>query len=254
MFEIMFGLIWTAISLLIFIVMLSTGSVFGILFMLIFVAIGLFVLWTGVKKLKANKDTDIHGVETYGIVVDIRPSGSSVNGRDILNADVVIVEETGVTGRYTESIGTSYNKYRIGEYVFVKYYNDDINIINKAEATIVPEHIKEKLASEGYIGGQVPYMQDGYMGGQVPYMQNGYMGGQMPYMQNGYMGGQMPYAQNNYMGGQAPYMQNGYMDGQMPMYDSSNDPRYQVYNNGIPQNTGAQDTVVIDGVEYVKKQ
>lgn len=231
MVELIFGIFWTIVSVLMLVLAWSAGGLV-IAFMLVFVVVGLFLVFTGLKKVLANRATNIYGVETYGIVVDVRPSGTRINDRPVLNADVVIVEESGVTGRYTESIGTSYNKYRVGEYVLVKYHNDDINIINRADISIVPQYIKDKLQSEGYMAGTAPYISAGFIGGYTPGSNGGYLNYNQGYQDfnHGYQ---------NYNQG----------------YQHINQGYQQTWVNGeYQQGAGNNDTIVIDGVEYVKKQ
>ncbi|MBQ4282467.1 MAG: hypothetical protein IJB96_00880 [Lachnospira sp.] len=240
MFELVFGLILTVFSATMLVIVWITsggGAIPVILFILLFVAIGLFVMWRGLKKVIANRATDKNGLPAFGLVIDVRPSGTRINDRDVLNAEVVIVEDTGVTGRYIESIGTSYNNYRVGDYVLVKYYNDDINIIAKADASNVPQEVVERFANEGYFIGQMPYGQAPYMSyGQDPYMANG----QTPYMPNGQF-------MQNYGGG----YQQGFNNG---VYQEYSNGYQQNFNNGYSGNNNTDDTIVVDGVEYVRKK
>lgn len=181
MFELIFGLFWTAFSCFFaFMFYGGTGGDISVngqyvtqeafngmlgpkIFIGVFILIGVVMIVIGLKKILTNAATSMKGVESYGTIVDIYPSGTRVNGRPVLNADVVIVEYTGVTGRYTESIGMDYNKYRIGEYVKVKHYNKDINIIEKASEYQLPYDIKEKLDFEtGMSGPRDAWNENGY--------------------------------------------------------------------------------------------
>jgi hypothetical protein len=123
----------------------------------LFVAIGVVLIVVGLKKILVNIATSTKGEETYGIVVDVYPSGTRVNGRPVLNADVEIVESNGMLWRYTEPIGMSY-KYRTGNFVRVKHYNNDINILDRIDGSAVPYNFKERLEAEISLGsGQDQY-------------------------------------------------------------------------------------------------
>ena len=167
MFELIFGLVWTAVSSLFAFLMYGTGNSGTImvngepmshaefnellwpkLFIGLFILVGICLIFIGIKKFLANLATETKGYETYGIVMDIYPSGSSVNGRPILNADFIIVEENGETGTYTESIGMDRNKYKIGNWAKLKYYNKDINILEKTDVYSVPHNIKTRIENE----------------------------------------------------------------------------------------------------------
>jgi hypothetical protein len=167
MFELIFGLFWTAITVTIALAFFGgdpnriiyvndvptprsefAKEPFFICFFAIFFIVGIAMIVIGVRKIMQNAATAAVGAETYGVVIDVYPSGSSVNGRPILNADVIIVEENGITGRYTESIGMDYNKYKPGQFVKVKHYKKDINILEKVEPHTVPYHIKDKIDAE----------------------------------------------------------------------------------------------------------
>lgn len=124
------------------------------LFLGVFLVIGIVMIVIGIRKIWCNSTTARYGRETHGIVIDVYPSGSRINGRPILNASVAIIEEDGSIGEYVESIGMSYTKYRPGYFVKVKHYNGDINILETVEPGMVPYGLKEKLEMNSGFGQQ----------------------------------------------------------------------------------------------------
>lgn len=154
MFDLCFGFIWVVVS------SIGLGAVFSlpkserptpaIVMIIMFLIIGIVIMVIGIKKLVSNMLTEIKGIETYGVIMDIYPSGASVNGRNIMNVDVNIVEENGNIGRYTESIGTG-RKYNTGDFVKVKYYKYDINIKGKVRKEEIPYYTLEKISVEDEI-------------------------------------------------------------------------------------------------------
>ena len=178
MFELFFGLIWTAIS--IFMAFMFYGNsggtitVNGIptsqedfnamlgpkLFLGVFILVGVIMIVLGLRKIIRNIATSTHGREIYGLIVDVCPSGTTVNGRPQLQADVLIVEEDASIGRYSEAIGFDWNKYRHGDFVKLKHYRKDINILEKANEYSVPLYIKDVLEQEAkmsFSGHVTPY-------------------------------------------------------------------------------------------------
>ncbi len=218
MFELVFGLIWTAFSLLFVVIAFSAGGisalpVLGI--MGIFIAVGVFLIVRGGKQVVKDYKTKKNGDEVYGMVIEICPSGASVNDRPIMNADVVIAEVHGGVGVYTDTIGTDRNKYRIGDFLIVKHYDDDINIVSRVDEDMVPEDIRIRIMTSGYVQNYIE---------QVPPMYGADF--------------------NQRYGGAYQNYNQGYNQG------------YQNYNQGYGaggynQPGGQSGNVIIDGVEYV---
>lgn len=156
MFKFKFGLIWTLFVTPIFLLCLfvpgeQRGGVdmnpFLFIFLLIFEAVGLILMYSGMKTIIKDKKTKKYGRECFGIVNDIRRTGSSSNGNDEYKAIVNIVNpETNTTTEIEEIIGFDYYKYPINSFVLCKYYEGDINIERIAQETEIPENIKQSLA------------------------------------------------------------------------------------------------------------
>lgn len=161
MFEIFFGLIWTAISLFICLAFYAgSGGVtvngvwvpqeeFNVmlwpkLFMGVFIVIGVVIFCTGVKKVIKNAMTSKRGDEVFGLIVDMVPSGTYINDIPVLNAKVVVVTLSGEVRTFLEEVGTN-PMYDIGQYVFAKHLNDDINLTGYADGNVIPESIRTSL-------------------------------------------------------------------------------------------------------------
>ena len=137
MFLFKFGLAWTAFSLAIFFICLAGGAWEGILFIGIFIAIGFWMIANGYKQIKKDRDTDKYGKFTYGRILNISPTGSYVNNNPELKASVLFVKD-GLDYVYNEIIGFDQNKYRSGQYVKIKHYNDDVNILGVVSEQSIP--------------------------------------------------------------------------------------------------------------------
>lgn len=146
MFELFFGMFWTAITAFItwgFYGTTGDVSVNGTLvsheefsamlmpkiFIGIFWVIGIFMLFKGIIKIIKDTSTNMNGEECFGRICDIYPSGARVNGRPEFKADfLVYIPSTQETTVISEKIGFNRYKYSKGYYVRLKYYNGDINI------------------------------------------------------------------------------------------------------------------------------
>lgn len=155
MFELFFGLFWEAITTFISVTFLATGgitqegSLFLIIFFTVFHAIGIFMLVKGIRKIIRDNKTNKLGEECYGCVIDLHPNGNYVNGSPQLNAKVLIyVKSEAQTKEIEEYAGTGISKYNVGEYIKVKYYNNDINFIGKVTENEIPLDVKNYIYRE----------------------------------------------------------------------------------------------------------
>ena len=165
MFELLFGSLWTGITLIIGIVFFVTikngGEIiindevvenptfsdlwFLYVFLGIFLLIGLIFLYKGMKKLLANVKTQCIGKETYAIVYDIQETNTYVNDRPVYKALMRAIIDGSFTESFEETIGLDYNKYTIGEFLLVKFHKDDANIICSLHESDVPIDKRELL-------------------------------------------------------------------------------------------------------------
>lgn len=163
MFELIFGSIWTGISVLIAIFMYSGNgeiTVNGVpvshaefeqmlwpkLFIGVFILIGVIFLIVGIRKLLKNAATSVKGEESYGIITRVACSNTYVNGQPIMDGFIsVVVDDT--VQEFKESLGLNYKKGGLGDCVRVKYYNGDVNIIETVLFEEIPYHMQDKLRS-----------------------------------------------------------------------------------------------------------
>ena len=155
MFKFKFGLMWTLFVTPIFIMCLvvpgeerggvDMSPLLFIIF-LIFEAVGIFLLTSGIKEIIRDKKTKKYGKMCYGIVRDIQNTGSYVNGNPEYQAVVEVKNpETSQIEKITEIIGFDRDKYPINSYVQCKYYEGDINIEKLASEYEVPIDITREI-------------------------------------------------------------------------------------------------------------
>ena len=160
MFELIFGIMWTAITALItFFFYGTTGDIsvngnwgsheefssmlWPKIFFGIFWAVGIFMLVKGIRKIIRDTSTNLKGEECFGKVCNIYNSGSYVNGKPELKADILVyINSIQETKMLSEVIGFDMYKYRIGSYVKLKYYNDDINLEGIIDVSELPSDAK----------------------------------------------------------------------------------------------------------------
>lgn len=168
MFELLFGLIWEIImfictSLFVFIynVLEKNGSFvdkghygmaicLGIMFV-VFWIIGFVLIVRGMVKIIRNKKTEANGEECFGKILEITNTGCFVNGNPELEAKVAFYAQTkGQVLVANESIGFDRMKFAENDFVKVKYYKNDINLIEVIDASAVTIKIKQQL-DEAYL-------------------------------------------------------------------------------------------------------
>lgn len=154
MFELIFGSIWLGFSVLISIPFLfAMSSTEGMIFFIVpffglFYAIGIIMIVIGAKKVAKNNKTEKFGELTFGKILRIFQSGNYVNGNPELKADIGAVNpNTKMLESFSEVIGFAPAKYRVGEYVLLKLYNNDVNIVERANESSIPINVKDLLDS-----------------------------------------------------------------------------------------------------------
>lgn len=167
MFNLFLGLIWTIIVAIVTFVFYGNsggtitvngeivsqaefnGMLFPKIFLGIFWIIGIFFIIKGAKKIFIDKKTSVLGEETFARIINMYPSGASVNNIPEIKADFcVYIPSSNNTEIISEILGLNVVKYSIGSYVSVKYYEGDINITSLISEEQVPYGIKEKLNSD----------------------------------------------------------------------------------------------------------
>lgn len=165
MFELMFGIMWLLITGIVTYMFYGTGGSVHVngelvsheefcemlmpkLFLGLFFAIGIYMLSQGVVKIFRNIRTNTIGKELIGIVLYVEPNGNSTNGRPQLDATVLVSMKNGKVHRYAETIGYDWNEYMPGDFVMVKHYKNDINIIEKIQENRVAYDACDLLKAE----------------------------------------------------------------------------------------------------------
>ena len=114
--------------------------------MLFFWAIAIVFIVKGVKKVNANKRTEMHGEDTFGFLLKIKESGLYVNNTPELEGTfLVYVSSLNKVVEITETIGFDDSRYRISPYVRLKYFEGDINIEDILIEEMVPEYIRKRF-------------------------------------------------------------------------------------------------------------
>ena len=155
MFKLIFGLIWIAMTTPIFLysfhsfniqeidpsfsmIMLATYALFEL--------VGIIIFISGLKTILKDKKTSKNGTICYGIISDLKPTGSYINEKCELKAVVRFINPiTNEEETKEEIVGFNENKYPIDSYVVCKYYNGDINIEDLASPNEIPDKIKNYL-------------------------------------------------------------------------------------------------------------
>lgn len=149
MFELLFGIIWTLICMPFMFIMLSGSENINFLACLMiwaFFGIGIAFIIAGIRKILRNINTDKNGEECFGKVIEVEDTGAKVNGNKIYKAFVALyINSENRVAIISEEVGFNPLKYRIGEYVLVKYYQNDINFVKNIYENEIPESIRTEL-------------------------------------------------------------------------------------------------------------
>ena len=130
--ELIIGIIWIIISLYCLVTeIIEKGEISTIIVSGIFLCIGIYLTITDLIKIKKDKKTEKKGEECYGIIKNIKKTSDKADTYKI--EIITYIESTRQKETMEEDIGTSTQKYDIGNYVKLKYYKGDINIIKKVE-------------------------------------------------------------------------------------------------------------------------
>ncbi|MBR1939521.1 hypothetical protein IJ847_02200 [Candidatus Saccharibacteria bacterium] len=171
MFIFIFGLIWTVFMTAISVPFLVSASeqeditmnIVPLVTFAVFDLVGLVLMIFGLKKIIKDRKTEKYGLQCYGIVRRIEPTGASVNDNPEFKAVIDIVNpETMQVETVEEVIGFDHNKYPTNSYLLCKYYQGDINIKSIVSDSEVPESARQYLpVAEQGAGQNVEYSSDG---------------------------------------------------------------------------------------------
>ena len=116
--------------------------------------VGILIMCKGIKSIIHERTLNKKGFDTYGIIVDInqekytRMSYGQVKRYVYFYGDIRVVGEDGKVYRYIKSLGSDRTKCNIGDFLKVKYLNNDIQILNSVPEYAVPTRISTTLNSE----------------------------------------------------------------------------------------------------------
>lgn len=103
----------------------------------IFAIIGVYLTINGIKEVAKNKKTNSLGEEGFGFIITTEPSGTIVNGVPLLNAKILVLKKDFSFQEFVEFLENDSYKYSPGEYVKVKYFENDANILGKVDKNSV---------------------------------------------------------------------------------------------------------------------
>lgn len=150
MIEMFVGSIFIIMAAIMLGVSFVMGMIFAMLPMgLLFGGIGILVFKTGFKEVVRNKETAKYGEECFGKVVGHYDTGIRVNENPLYGAKVVVyINSENRTMLVKEKMGYNPNLYKVGSYVKVEYYNEDINFICEVPENMVSVSIRETIEKD----------------------------------------------------------------------------------------------------------
>ena len=155
MFKLKFGVIWTVfVSFVLAVVLFIPAKERGgdevspgiILFLLLFEAIGIWMLIGGIKQVATDKKTDKYGSLAYGRVLGLRRTGSYVN--DVPELEAVIatyIPEENKVKIFSEIVGVGNLNYRAGMYLLLKHFENDVNIVQTLQEKSLPSEALDSI-------------------------------------------------------------------------------------------------------------
>lgn len=155
-FELIFGIIWTVISFIIGFVLLLVMNfggegggdlVLGLAIVALFLVVGLFMIFLGLKRYITDNRTERFGEECFGRIKEIYADKVAFDGRKELKAKVkVYIPSYNIVVDAEEFVGYEDPDYEVGDYVKVKYYIGDINFLSGIESPMdLPERARHLL-------------------------------------------------------------------------------------------------------------
>lgn len=167
MFELFFGLMWTAITAIVTFGFYGTnGDVYvndtpvshetfsamlwPKLFFGLFWVVGFFMIGKGlfgiIRKTLRKNLINTKGEECFGRVQNVYNPGIYVNEKPGLKADILMyIPSIQDTQTSSKTIGFDKDQYPIGSYVKLKYYNGDINIEGPIDEFELPSDVKHQF-------------------------------------------------------------------------------------------------------------
>ena len=149
----MLGLYIGIFLLIVCIIMFIFGGWDAVLAIVFVVALAIWLIYLGLKKIKTDNMTSKFGEKCYARVLECVKTGSYVLGREEYKAIMAVyVPSIKKTIFLEEIVGfDNYSNYPIDSYFSVLYYNNDINIQNNVNKDEVPSNILNILSNESII-------------------------------------------------------------------------------------------------------
>lgn len=157
MFELIFGLAFLTISAIVIVPVIITGEAIELMFVfLIFPIVGIIMFVIGLIKVIRDAKTSIKGEVCYASISDLFATNKSINESSVMKAvfNVYLESEHRVV-EVEEEIGVRADRYPIGSYVKVKYYNNDINVLEHIEEQEVPSYALERIKVKDVTTGDI---------------------------------------------------------------------------------------------------
>ena len=148
MFFIIFGGIFLAVSIFSLIMFLSFNvlEIWSIAFLGLFFLIGIISFLYGLFRAIRNARISIKGEDCYASVENYYETNVYINGYPVMQFEFnVYVESTHMVEKVTEKISGDPDRYPIGSYVRVKYYNHKIKVIGPVNDMDVPSYARDRI-------------------------------------------------------------------------------------------------------------
>ena len=158
------GVIWTAfMAIFTWLLYFATGGnlfinsqgitqqeLNDLLFMRIFIGIfwtvGIVLMFCGLKSIIRNLKINKNGVECFGKIIKIYPSGIYIDGRPEIKADfAVYMLEGNKVKIFSKIIGLDKSKFSKGTWCKLKQFESDINILEVALESEIPLDIVDVI-------------------------------------------------------------------------------------------------------------
>lgn len=150
MFHFIIGIIWllivTPMVVPLLAIIQAPMGIFIFLFIMLFEIIGVYLTISGLKQIIKDNKTKNYGIKCYGIVRELKYTGSYLNDSPEYKALLDIVNpETNQIESLEEIVGFNGNKYPVNSYVQCKYFEGDINFDKVVSENEIPGGIKKLL-------------------------------------------------------------------------------------------------------------
>ena len=119
----------------------------------------------GVKQILTDMKTNVHGVELFGIVAETKGVRGHSDGSLFQVADVGVLQKDKTIRHFRSALKIG-EQYDVGDFVCVKYFENDINVLRIAEPTEIPEDVVQLLKyypsfwNKGYVGEYMIYGEE----------------------------------------------------------------------------------------------